>query len=367
MRIVHILEATSGGTRRHVLDLLPALQKRGLQCTLLYSALRNPAFRQDAAELERAGIATEEIPMGHRWARQGDGQALRAIHRHLQANDYDVIHCHSSNAGLLGRFANTGKKQRPLVYTPHYIAFAAGIPRLQRRAALYLEKLLAPRTAQFIAVSNHERDLIQRVLKTKGTSTIYNGVENIAPRHPSPIPHPSSLTIGCFGRLTPQKNQALLLRALPAVLTKVPQVKLLLAGGGEDEVALRKLARQLKIEDHVDFRGELHEARGLYSSCGLIAHPSRWEGCSYALLEAMASSRAVIASNTGGNPEVLDGAGLLLPPGDVSMWAQEIIALAQDSARREQMGRTAKERVAQSFTLSTMVDATIAIYQHSLS
>ncbi len=368
MRILHILEATSGGTRRHVLDLLPALHARGIECSLVYSALRNPAFREDAAALQKSGVETIEITMGHRWARREDSDALRALRRHLRENSYDAIHCHSSNAGLLGRLANMGVKRLPLIYTPHYVAFAAGIPRLQRRAALYLEKLLASHTTHFIAVSNHERELLQRVLKLQSaqTTTIYNGVSVCETLKPSSlIPHPSSLTIGCFGRLTPQKNQALLIRALPFVLKEFPGARLLLVGGGEDEKALRHLASKLGCAGQVDFQGDITDVRARYYDCDIIAHPSRWEGCSYALLEAMASARPIIASDAGGNPEVLGDTGLLLASQAPSVWATEINALGRDASRLKVMGDRALDRVRYYFPLGGMVDKTITVYKNA--
>jgi glycosyltransferase involved in cell wall biosynthesis len=369
MKALHILEATEGGTRRHVLDLLPALQDRGVRCALVYSAERNPDFRRDAAFLQSKNIETNEIPMGHRWARSGDGEALRVLHAHLKAHRYDVIHCHSSNAGLLGRLANTFQKQKaPLVYTPHYVAFAAGLPRLQRRVALYLEKLLSPQSSHTVAVSQHEYSLLRRVLniESRRISLIHNGIGAWPLRNPqSEIRNPKS-EIGCFGRLTAQKNQSTLIRALPAIARTIPDVRLKLVGSGEDESTLRALAASLGCDDRVDFRGEVRDPYTEYFGCDIVAQPSRWEGCSYAILEAMTAGRAVVASTAGGNGEVLGAAGVLLPARDVAAWAREITALAHDAARREALGEAARERVAAHLSLDKMVGKTAGVYERVL-
>jgi glycosyltransferase involved in cell wall biosynthesis len=370
MRVLHILEATSGGTRRHVLDLLPALQKRGVHCTLIYSPLRNPAFRKDAERLQASGIETTEVAMGHRWSRRTDADALRAIRSHLKSNSYDLIHCHSSNAGVLGRLANATTRPRlPLVYTPHYIAFAAGLPRVQRRAALYLEKLLTGQSSHYIAVSHHERALLQRVLKIEASRTgvIYNGIEisDCASADIQPATQ-NDFVIGCFGRLTAQKNQSTLLRALPAILSEVPTARVKFVGGGEDEDRLQELVQRLNCNDRVDFRGEVHDVAKEYSECDVVAHPSRWEGCSYSLLEAMNCLRAIVASNAGGNPEVIGEAGVLLPACDALSLVQEIIALAGNPERRQSFGDAAHKRVAEYFRLDDMVTQTLAVYQQVL-
>jgi glycosyltransferase involved in cell wall biosynthesis len=148
MRVLHILEATYGGTRRHVLDLLPALQARGIANTLIYSPWRNPEFAHDAAALDRTGVNTCAVPMTRGWGGARDLYSLRLLHQHLKSNHYDVIHCHSTKAGLLGRLvALRDARNTPIVYTPHCPAFATGLPVRQRQAARLMEKLLAPLTS----------------------------------------------------------------------------------------------------------------------------------------------------------------------------------------------------------------------------
>jgi len=367
MRVLHILEATGGGTRRHVLDLLPALQARGIANALIYSARRNPAFREDAAFLESNDCETHEIAMGHSWQRIGDAAALRALRAHLKTHRYDVIHCHSSNAGLLGRLANfSQRRSTPIVYTPHYIAFAAGLPFPQRRAARWLEKMLAHQTDYYIAVSRHEYSILQRarLLRNQNAEVIYNGVETGTISTDSPASQ--IFRIGSFGRLTAQKNQQLLIRALPQIAREIPNVRLRLVGDGEDASTLLALAESLKVNDLIEWRGEVRNVDAEYSACQLIAQPSRWEGCSYALLEAAAAGRAIIASKAGGNPEVIGDAGVLLPARDASLWAQSLIALAYNADRREILGEMARERVASQFPLQTMVAKTIAVYEKVL-
>ena len=186
MRVLHILEATSGGTRRHILDLLPALEARGIFNALIYSPVRNPAFREDAAWLQSKNCEIFEIAMGHSWHRAGDVKALIALHAHLKNHRYDVIHCHSSNAGLMGRIANAFQsRSTPLVYTPHYIAFAAGLPIPQRRAARWLEKILAPKTDYFIAVSHHEYSVLRRAKLLKNNNQCKFKIEIILKMAPN--------------------------------------------------------------------------------------------------------------------------------------------------------------------------------------
>jgi glycosyltransferase involved in cell wall biosynthesis len=365
MKILHILEATQGGTRRHVLDLLPALVRQGFDCDLIYSPLRYPAFARDAVKLEKQGVRCRAIPMARGFGGAHDAQAFGVLRAHLQVNTYDVIHCHSTKAGFLGRLAAPWKM--PVVYTPHCIAFDTSLPRLQRRAARLIEKLLAHRTAHFIAVARHEARVIRRagLCSPQKLSVIYNGidVEEFDALHHLTTPQPHHLTIGCFGRLTRQKNQAALLRALPVVRRAVPQAQLLLVGGGEDEVNLRALAAHWNIKEAVTFAGEIEEARPYYARCNIVAQPSRWEGCPYSILEAMAARCPVVATSVGGVPEVLQApGGMVYNAAGPETLAEHLITLARDETCRLRMGETARARIENYFTAAQMVKQTMQVY-----
>jgi glycosyltransferase involved in cell wall biosynthesis len=373
MRILHILEATYGGTRRHVLDLLPALQRQGAQCTLIYSSLRNPNYGHDAACHERDGVATFEIPMTRGWGGATDVRAARALGAHLQGRNYDVVHCHSTKAGVLGRLAVLAAAHRtPVVYTPHCLAFTTGLPVRQRQIARWAEKLLAPLTTRFIAVSRHERGamLMASLCRPERASLIYNGID-LEAFAALPVVSRESMglstadfVIGCFGRLTPQKNPAALVRALPLVRELASQARLMLVGGGEEEAALRQLAARLRVDENIVWTGEIDDPRPLYALCDVVAQPSRWEGCPYSVLEAMAAGRPVVARRVGGVPELLaPGSGILYRSQQPHVAADHIAALAQDGARREEVGRAAHIRVGDGFRLDSMVQATLSVYR----
>ena len=372
MKLLHLLEATQGGTRRHVLDLLPLLVRQGFACDLIYSPLRYPAFARDAATLETQGVRCFSIPMERGFGGQSDAKALLALQKHIKAHHYDALHCHSTKAGFLGRLAAW---KLPVVYTPHCIAFDTSLPRPQRRAARLVEKLLAPRTAHFIAVAQHEARVIKRarLCQNKQLSVIYNGINleefdklansSLVTRQSSLVTRHSSIVIGCFGRLTRQKNQAALLRALPQVQRAVPQAQLLLVGSGEDENALRALAERLNIAKNVTFAGEIEEARPYYFRCDIAAQPSRWEGCPYSILEAMAAKRPVVATGVGGVPEVLQApGGVVYQATRPETLVENLIALAGDEAHRLEMGAKARARIEEHFTAKQMVKHTINVY-----
>ncbi len=375
MKVLHILEATSGGTRRHVLDLLPALGRLGIECELLASPARDPYFERDAHFLRGCGVRVVALDMARGFDARRDARALRHIRSHVRRHRPDIIHCHSTKAGVLGRLARLAAFKTPLVYTPHCLAFDTDLPLLQRRAARLMETLLAPLVSHFIAVSHHEQEVFKRSGLCRGEriSTIHNGVDLKAfdqlPRHPRAAfdLQEDDFVIGCFGRLTRQKNQALLLRALPRVLKEVPRARLLLVGGGEDETGLRALARRLGIASHIHWTGEEEEARPYLGLCDLVAQPSRWEGCPYSVLEAMAARRAILATPVGGVPELLSGVCATEPfARGARDFATRIIRLAHDDAARQCIEHQVRGAVEDRFDLAQMVEKTRRVYESVL-
>jgi len=374
MRVLHVLEAMGGGTRRHVLDLLPALQKRGVACTLAVSPHRNwpgsETFARDVRALRGFGVRVETLPMPRSLR---SGKSLRALIQ-LQSEGFDVVHAHSSVAGALARMARAVAKA-PVVYTPHCIAFETGLPPRQRRAARLLEQFLAPLTSHFIAVSQHEKRAIlsRKLCAENRVSTIHNGVDLSAF---DALPNRArdefqldgnDFVIGCFGRLTKQKNQIALVRALPDVLQLVPNAKLFFVGDGEDESMLRNVARNSGVLSRIAWAGAQSEARDLYALCDVVAQPSRWEGCPYVVLEAMAARKVVIARRVGGVGEIVenlygeDAYGAAYPPqnDELAYW---ICEAAKDTRWRQNTESAARQRVEESFTLEQMVESTTAVY-----
>jgi glycosyltransferase involved in cell wall biosynthesis len=181
---------------------------------------------------------------------------------------------------------------------------------------------------------------------------------------PSSVTHHSeSFTIGCFGRLTAQKNQALLIRALPLLRREVPEARLLLCGGGEDEAQLRALAERQNVSECVTWTGEVADARPFYARCDVVAAPSQWEGCPYAVLEAMACGLPVIGAPVGGVLELLsEDAGVLVHSHSARAWANALAKLWRNEDRRCALSEAAQTRVAV-FTMERMVRETVQVYE----
>jgi glycosyltransferase involved in cell wall biosynthesis len=166
------------------------------------------------------------------------------------------------------------------------------------------------------------------------------------------------------GRLAPQKDQATFLRAVARLAPQVPDVDFLIAGDGPLRPELERRAQELGIAERVRFLGLRHDVPSLLAGADVLALTSRWEGLPNAVIEAMATGAAVVATDVGGCAELVgDGeAGHLVPVGDDEAVARTLRRLLDDEGERLRCVRAARRRVEAELTTQHMVGRTEALY-----
>lgn len=159
-----------------------------------------------------------------------------------------------------------------------------------------------------------------------------------------------------IGRLTAQKSLPVLLESFAHALQDCPELRLTLVGDGAERFALESLTQELGLNGKVTFAGAQDEVRPYLQTADLFALPSVSEGISNALLEAMSSGLACLATPVGGNAEVLDQGrcGVLLPGGDVAAWSLALSRLGKDRELRERLGTAALRRVLDVYDFSVV-------------
>jgi glycosyltransferase involved in cell wall biosynthesis len=163
--------------------------------------------------------------------------------------------------------------------------------------------------------------------------------------------------LGTAGRLNSIKNMSMMIRGLKLVLHQVPDTYLVIAGQGEEREMLQRLADQLDVGDRVKFIGLRFDLPEIYPLFDVFLLTSFTEGISVTLLEAMASGVPAVVSDVGGNREiVLDGkSGYLVPVDDDLLLAQKVVTLLKDGKLGAQMGKVAKQRVQDQFSVDGMI------------
>jgi glycosyltransferase involved in cell wall biosynthesis len=273
------------------------------------------------------------------------------------------MHLHSAKAGLAGRFVVRGR--RATIFQPHAWSFEA-VGGVTRRCTLWWERTATRWTHTVICVSDDER----RQGLAHGIQAVYrvipNGVdidefdvptfeERGRARRSAGLPDDQPVTI-CVGRLTRQKGQDILLTAWEHVRETLPGAVLVLVGDGPERDRLAARAGS-----GVVFAGEVDDVRSWLDAADLVVAPSRWEGLSLALLEAMATGVSVVASEVNGAAALLPGAGAVVPIEDPDALASELLLRLLRPALRATEGHAARLRVVADFDLGRHVQAVASL------
>jgi glycosyltransferase involved in cell wall biosynthesis len=296
-------------------------------------------------ELSQAGIETSFRPFGGRRDPLGTLPFVAGLRR----NRFDVVHCHTG-----------GRSVRWMVR----IGTSAGLVVHVHGAASETKLPAAPTVATdgaHVVIANSAATA--RRIRAKDVRVVHPGVRV----GPSPRTDRSSsprVVIGAASRLVPVKGVQNLLRALPDVRARHPEVSLEIAGDGAQRPSLEADARRLGVADHVRFLGWQPNLTEPFRRWSVFVQPSIEEGFGLAVLEAMAAGLPVVATQIGGLTElVVHGVtGLLVPPGSDRGLAEAISTLLDDAARSRNMGLAGRERAERLFTVERMVDGILRVY-----
>ena len=231
------------------------------------------------------------------------------------------------------------------------------------------------RVEAVIAISRQiEQSLIAGGVSSKNVRTLYSGIDLSESqltydgqpiRQMIGVPNEAVL-LGTLANLFPRKGYEVMLRAFPAIVDAVPTVHYMIVGSDDQGYAdrLKRMAQDLKIADRVHIVGFQDPVQPFLAALDLYVHPALMEGFGIAVVEAMAMGKAVVATTTGGLPEVVaqGETGLLVPPGDVDSLAATVVSLLDDPVRRAQMGCKGKVRARERFSLDASVAQVDQLY-----
>lgn len=363
--VVHILEATTGGTRRHLWDVATGLDPRRFRQTVIASPLRDPGFLDDVAALRARGVGVDLVPMRRAPSPCVDTLAAVRIARLLRELRPDVVHTHSSKAGMLGRWAARRAGVPWRVHTPHVFAYEMRMPRALAGLVVAVERLASRWTDVLVCVSEAEARAARRLGRAMpAIRVVHNGV--CSPPQVAPLRFQEPLRIALIGRLCVQKGQDTLARALVSdrELGTRHRVEMVGIRPGDRVPDVVRSAAEWGL-CHLTPPLEPSAVAAHLDTVDIVVLPSRWEGLPYTLLEAMAAGRCVVAARVGGVPEVVrDGVnGWLVPPDDpVALGATLRRAIADADASRR-CAAAARETVARDFRLDRMLDKLATVYE----
>jgi glycosyltransferase involved in cell wall biosynthesis len=352
------------GAEQMVINLAEGFNAEGLRCMIgVFEDRRNPQI-EVANAARRRGIDVELIPCSGRI----DFDAISKIKRLLDDHSVDVLHAHGYKADIYARLATIGRSQ-VLISTCHnwpdprpLMRFYAGADRL------------ALRTFDGIAAVSHE---VAGQLRRWGVpdlrvQVIRNGISVQA----SPVVAPADLrgpgdglVVGYVGRLIPGKGVLDLLQAAQLVLSRFPRTRFVFVGDGPLRMECEANAAQRGIADSVSFCGHRSDIKSCYAAFDLLVLPSHNEGLPMCILEGMAAGLPVVATRVGSIPEVVldQETGLLVQPGSPQILADAIGSMLGDYEWASRLGESGRERVAQHYSVRSMVSAYVELYREARS
>ncbi len=360
VRVVEILATgTNGGAQEHLFSLMSRLDTTHYDASVV-ALSGGSAVRK----LERHGFPVTVIDD------PDDAGAVRALTAHLALVRPDVIHTHMYRADVVGTkaamaLAASGHRRPYVVSTVHS-------SRVRSAEDRELIRQLTPQMDQLIAVS---RSIVRKIGDEHRTGApvrlIYNGVDLQRYDHQGPSTireeygmEPGSQIVGVVARLEPEKGHQTLIEAWPHVLHQVPDAYLLIVGEGSRRDFLEQWAAAHKVAHRVIFTGRRDDVPAVTAALDVAVLPSWREAQGLSVLEAMALSRPVVASDVGGIPEMIeDGVtGLLVEHDNPVALAEAIVRLLQDRPFAETIARAGHDLVHERFCVELMVKAIEEIY-----
>ncbi|HVK50258.1 MAG TPA: glycosyltransferase [Pseudoxanthomonas sp.] len=362
--IIHVVENLArGGLERTVIDLIAAQRAAGHRCRVI--CVFEPG--QLAGELQALGVRVDAC---HK--RNGlDLRALRRLRAWLRETPGAVLHSHNATAHYYALLAAVGLPLARTVNTRH--GMGAADPR-SRKEAIY--RLSARYTDYVVGVCEAARDRFaaQHVRPRAGLLAIPNGIRLIrfAPAQASDrvalareLGWPDdSVIIGTVGRLNPVKDQAALIAAFARVHAAQPQARLVIVGDGQLRDALQARIDVAGLQAVAQLVGDRDDVPRWLTGMQVFALPSRSEGYSIALLEACAAGLPIVATDVGGNREIVrEGInGALIAPGDVEALVHALHARVADPELAQQQGQAGREWVLREGSFLHMAQRYDALY-----
>ncbi|MDM8535884.1 glycosyltransferase family 4 protein [Desulfobacterales bacterium HSG17] len=387
-KIIHIITRLDmGGSAQNTLQTCLGLNKDKYDVTLVYGlSLESKMTDEEILSVQRLVESGKKNSVSficlpslvRKIDPLKDAAALVFLICLLLKKRPEIVHTHTSKAGILGRLAAWFARVPVIIHTPHGHVFYGHFRANLTAFFLIIEKIMSLITRRIIMLTKGEKnDCIKLCLApVKKIMTIHSGVDidvfagsgtdrnNIKNQLGL---EPDNIVIGTVGWLLPIKGPKYLLKAMFRVWQDFPDVKLLFVGKGDLRIELETEAMKHGVLDKVFFAGWRDDVHEIMHVFDIFVLASLNEGMGRVIVEAMAAGKPVIASNTGGIPDLLSHGknGLLVPPADADALAHAILNLLLNPEKALIMGLNGK-RKCWNFSLDFMMEKLENLYDDLL-
>ncbi|MEE9297286.1 MAG: glycosyltransferase [Phycisphaerae bacterium] len=378
MRICHVItRLIVGGAQENTVLTCAGLAERGHQVTLVAGPETGPegSLWQQA---QRSGAELVRVDSLRRAIKPfSDIKCLGALRRIFKEGGFDVVHTHSSKAGILGRRAAAGIGVGAVIHTIHGMSFNRTQPRAVQWLYRGLERNVARRTDAFVTVADAmiEQAVAAGLGPREKFTTVYSGMpterykreawRRAAVRERWGVTD-ADVVVGTVARLFRNKGYEEVIEAMAPAVALVPSLKFVWVGGGADRARFVRRVRALGLGDRLHLTGLVppEDIAELVGGFDMLVHASRWEGLPRAVVQGLLMEVPGIAFDVDGAPEVVEDGitGRLVPYGDTRTLAAAIVELARSADLRERLGREGRRRCVDRFAAQRMVDDLERLY-----
>lgn len=354
IRIVHIAQSP-GGVERYLRSLLKYSDREKYEIILIVS---NQYKKKNYVNLVDA---FENVDMIRSIDPKSDLNAIKAIRKLLKKYNPDIIYCHSSKSGALGRIANMGLKNK-CVYNPHGWAFNMRGNKLKKLIYVGIEKVLAPFCSTIICISDAEKEsaLKNKICRKNKLKIIYNGIDfeeynmdyHMNTKQLLEIPK-DAYVIGMVGRLAEQKAPDVFVKAAKHIKKKIPEAFFLIVGDGPDWDKVQEQIDDNGLTESFILAGWSSRPMEYIKILDVAVLASRWEGFGLVLPEYMLANKPIVATDIDAIPFVVKDRenGLLAPVDDDKKIAENVIEIYQNEDLRKSLVEKGKKAVNEKFNV----------------
>jgi glycosyltransferase involved in cell wall biosynthesis len=382
MKIVHVItRLIVGGAQENTLLSCEGQHDLGHEVTMI----TGPALGPEGSLMERAkayGYKVEVIDeMRRAILPLKDWRTYMRLVRRFGEIKPDVVHTHSSKAGIIGRWAAHRAGVPAVVHTIHGLAFTASTSKLVNGVYRWLERKTAPISTRIVCVADamREQSLAANIGTPEQYVTVYSGMETAVFLNP-PVPRaevrgsfgigPEDVVVGTIARLFHLKGHDDLLDLAPALCGRFGRLKFMWVGDGLLRGQFEERIAKMGLKDRFVLTGLVPPARipELCNAMDILVHPSRREGLARALAQGALAGMPVVTYDIDGNREgVLDNrSGFVLPPFDRDKLSESLALLLEDEARRRRMGEAGRAFALERFDACVMVEALESVYRSAV-
>ncbi len=347
--------------------------------------ITGPALGPEGSLMDRAhgyGYRVIEMDEMRRAIGLRDWRAYRRLKGLLRELRPDIVHTHSSKAGILGRYAARRAGAGAIIHTIHGLSFTASTSRLVNWLYRMLERRAARLSTRIVCVADAMRDesLAADIGRPEQYVTVYSGM-SIEPFLNPPVARaavraelglsPDNIAVGTIARLFHMKGHEDLLDAAPDLCARFPRLRFLWIGDGILRGEFERRIAAMNLRGRFILTGLVPPERipQLTGAMDILVHPSRREGLARALVQGQLAGKPVLAYDIDGNREgLINGqTGYLVPPFDAGKLSRRLAVLLEDESLRRRMGEAGRAFASSRFAAGVMVDGLETVYREAIT